>query len=127
MTKFVKVVRNEGVLRSATTFNEDYSLEYKPNEWTKPVEGTGGVFIFENIEAARSYFGNGDGIYEYWYCKANNPRPLHLMCSYYLSAYFRDFWQGKYVANFDLNDIPPDGTFIADEIMITERVDLDLL
>lgn len=130
MSTYYKVVRRfNNNLYSSMAYGS-YKIQYKLNEWTTPVENTGGIFVFKCLNDAIRFRGvnrNGRVIYE---CKVKNPRPLRYRAYICLSS-ITEFWRKykclrlKHKSTTNMSEYTyktPEGTYLASAIKLTKEL-----
>jgi len=132
MTKtYYKVIRRacDDTYRSCTIISS-VSVEYIPGTFVKA--DIGGLFIFNDLEAARYFkhlqlFGHRMGI---WECEAINPRKIKLIISpdfvRPFDDHLLDFWKLRSkMRHKSLLCLAPGGSMIADAVKLTKYIEGD--
>lgn len=132
MSYYYKVVRQleDGLLCSLNAPSK-LRIIYTPNEWIKPVDGTGGIFIFKDFTNAIDFTFGLSGL-EIWKCKVKNPRKLKYRATSGFTYEILDFWKQysllrkahESVSKINQRSHPqitPYGTYIASQIMLVEK------
>jgi len=101
-----KVVRKRSLV-SAVIEGRDKSLQYKINEWTKPVKGFGPLCVFDTIEDAKDFKWDNDTIYECLYEKSSEHK-----------VYFHSGQRREERNIFYL----PKGTILATKVKLLRRI-----
>ena len=103
-----KVVRKRSLV-SAVIEGRDKSLQYKINEWTKPVKGFGPLCVFDTIEDAEIFnYHMLDSIYECLYEESKKD------AIYYINSWKNIIKKGL--------EFLPRGTVLATKVKLLRRV-----
>ena len=122
---YYKVLSYSGGELLSTNAPLNYMIEYKPGVWTKPIDNTGGIFVFKELDDAINFSTSASQI---WMCEVKNPRKL-LVRSFVDPNDIKFFWeeyfalrkQHKSVKKIKWNSNTPKGTYLASEIMLVKQ------
>lgn len=72
-----KVVKKQGdQWVSAVITTPTWALTYSPEHWTEAVPGSGGIFVFNSLEVAKSFIDNPSPFtYAIWTCECEGRKP----------------------------------------------------
>jgi hypothetical protein len=147
--KFYKAVRIQDnkkvslvVGKTEDSYQENldaYEIEYKPNEWIHPVSGTGGIYIFSDLDSAIYRAKIEAGCFEIWECEVVDPIEFKCFAGSFDLETFVNFWNTyerskvenkplTFLLNYNFCHAPPN-TYLAALIRLTklvaERTDWD--
>lgn len=136
MSKYYYKIVNKDYSGNLYSLNapDRLSILYTPGEWVKPVDGTGGIFIFKTYEDAFDFYDGMDRSVEIWKCKVKSPRKLEYRAESGWSVPILNFWKDYFnlrkshksvsqsKENFTYAFKTPKGTYIASEIMLIKKV-----
>lgn len=132
--KYYKVVRkfDKDVYVSAIINQKEFRIQYKIGEWTKKIEGTGGIFVFNALDSALQFRRDNDIWGVIFECQVKNPRKLKIRypTKWNLFEFWDEFYKlrSKHKGVNKIQEILPSvyacssDTYIANEIKLVKRV-----
>lgn len=126
---FYKVVKRRSKncrdLTSCVLGAVGYGLKYKTQRWRKPALKNSKIFVFDTLDNAKNFLNKN------WYtdkekiciyeCEVRNPEKAKKYAFYPMDHDIEHFWKNVF---YDVHiDEPPTGTYFADAIKLTRRID----
>lgn len=122
---YYKVLRSNGDNLVSIASQGAAQLVYSRNFTTHAPKELGGVFIFDSLENVRQFmrmYSKYEEIGLVFECEATNPQPL-TFCTFPEERYITKFWEHlKNNKQTWCNQKTPEGTYIADAIILGKRV-----